>query len=259
MKSTLKVSIITAVFNSNKTIEHCINSVLNQNHKALEYIIIDGGSTDGTVEIVKRYGDRIAKFISEPDNGMYDALNKGIGLATGEIIGFLHADDLYSSNEVIEKVAYQMEKYDVDSCYGDLLYVDRNDPSRINRYWKSGNYNPRKFFWGWMPPHPTFFVRRRVYDKYGHFNLELGSAADYELVLRFLLKHGITTKYIPEVLIKMRVGGISNATVKNRIAANRMDRKAWEVNGLKPYPWTVLFKPIRKLPQWFLRPKNLRK
>lgn len=257
MKSTLKVSIITAVFNSNKTIEHCINSVLNQSYKALEHIIIDGGSTDGTVEIVKKYGDRIAKFISEPDNGMYDALNKGIRLATSEIIGFLHADDLYSSNEVIEKVTYQMEKYDVDSCYGDLLYVDRKDPSRIIRYWKSGDYNPRKFYWGWMPPHPTFFVRRWVYDKYGYFNLELGSAADYELMLRFLLKYGITTKYIPEVLIKMRVGGISNATVKNRIAANRMDRKAWEVNDLNPYPWTVLLKPLRKLPQWFMRPRTV--
>jgi glycosyltransferase len=135
--------------------------------------------------------------------------------------------------------------------------VDRKDPSRIIRYWKSGDYNPRKFYWGWMPPHPTFFVRRWVYDKYGYFNLELGSAADYELMLRFLLKYGITTKYIPEVLIKMRVGGISNATVKNRIAANRMDRKAWEVNDLNPYPWTVLLKPLRKLPQWFMRPRTV--
>lgn len=148
------------------------------------------------------------------------------------------------------------EKQNVESCYGDLLYVHKNDTDRVIRYWRASEYHHGKFKNGWMPPHPTFFVKREIYEKYGLFNLNLGSAADYELMLRFLLKYKITTVYIPQVLIKMRTGGISNASLKNRIRANRMDRLAWKVNGLKPYPWTLWLKPLRKATQFlFLSPR----
>jgi len=165
----------------------------------------------------------------------------------------LHGDDFYAHDKVLGAVVDVFEKQNVDSCYGDLLYVDKNDKNKVIRYWKSSEYKPGKFKQGWMPPHPTFFVKREIYEKYGLFNLNLGSAADYELMLRFLLKFKVTTVYIPQVLIKMRTGGISNASLKNRIRANRMDRMAWEVNSLKPYPWTLWMKPLRKIGQYFLR------
>lgn len=182
-------------------------------------------------------------------------------MATGDVIGILHADDFYADEKVLARVAEVFEDPSVDACYGDLLYVqDKHDDSNNNfevvRYWRSGYFNPRKFYWGWMPPHPTFFVRKSVYEKYGLFNLELGTAADYELMLRFLLKHRINCRYISEILVNMRVGGVSNASVSNRLKANRMDRRAWEVNGLKPCPWTIPFKPIRKIPQYFLKPEE---
>jgi glycosyltransferase involved in cell wall biosynthesis len=249
----MKISIITAVLNSKDFIEDCIQSVLNQAYKDIEYIIIDGGSTDGTVEIIKGHQSRITKLVSERDNGIYNAMNKGISLATGEVIGILNADDFYSDSGIIEKVAQVFENGDIESCYGDLEYVDAVDTGKVIRYWRSGSYHINKFYSGWMPPHPTFFVRRSVYQRYGLFNLALGSAADYELMLRFLVKHRITAAYIPEVIVKMRTGGVSNASLKNRIHANRMDRRAWSVNGLNPYPWTLLFKPLRKVYQFFIR------
>lgn len=245
----MKISIITAVKNGAETIGDCIDSVRRQTYPA-EHIIIDGVSTDGTKEIIKKHKNSISKIISEPDHGIYDALNKGIKLATGDVIGFLHCDDIYAHEGVLERVVETFQKNNTDSCYGDLLYVNKNDIGKVVRYWKASNYRPEKFKYGWMPPHPTFFVRREIYEKYGRFNLELGSSADYELMLRFLLRYGISTVYIPEVLVKMRVGGISNASLKNRIRANLMDRKAWEINGLKPYPWTLWLKPLRKVSQF---------
>lgn len=248
----MKVSIITAVLNAKDTVAQTIECILNQSYKNIEHIIIDGGSTDGTLEIIAKYRSTLAKAVSEPDRGIYDALNKGIGLASGDVIGLLHGDDFYAHDEVLEMVADVFEREDVNSCYGDLDYVDKNDTNRVIRHWKSSEHRNGKFKYGWMPPHPTFFVRRKIYERYGAFNLNLGSAADYELMLRFLLKYKITTVYIPQVLIKMRTGGISNASLKNRIRANRMDRMAWEVNSLKPYPWTLWMKPLRKIGQYFL-------
>lgn len=247
---SLSVSIITATFNSASTIRNCLDSVNSQRIEA-EHIIIDGGSTDGTLEIVKSY-QHIAKIVSEPDNGIYDAMNKGISHATGDVIGILNSDDFYANQNVLANIAERFANVSIDSCYGDLVYVDPNDTTKITRNWKSGNCQDRSFYWGWMPPHPTFFVRRPVYEKHGMFNLDMGSAADYELMLRFLVRHKITTAYIPEVLVKMRAGGVSNASLNNRLKANRMDRKAWEVNGLKPYPWTTCLKPLRKIRQFFV-------
>lgn len=276
----MNISIITAVYNGAATIADCLESVCRQSHAA-EHIIIDGGSTDGTLALLERYRPGVARLVSDPDNGIYDAMNKGIALATGDVIGILNADDFYADERVLARVAAVFADPEVEACYGDLVYLKENLRSvesgvatveseqqvaesdskvkpqnsklTLHRYWQAGSYRPRSFYWGWMPPHPTFFVRRRIYEKYGTFNLDLGSAADYELMLRLLLKHDITTAYIPEVLVKMRAGGVSNASLANRLKANLMDRLAWEVNGLKPYPWTLICKPLRKLPQYLFR------
>jgi len=248
MNST--ISVITATFNSATTIHDCLASVVSQ-RGLIEHIIIDGCSTDDTLELVKSTPN-VSRIVSEPDYGIYDAMNKGISLSTGDIVGILNSDDFYADFDVLDRVAEIFKDENIDSCYGDLQYVDAIDTTKVTRDWKAGVFDENSFYWGWMPPHPTFFVRRSVYEKYGLFNLNMGSAADYELMLRFLVKHKIRTAYIPEVLVKMRAGGVSNASLKNRIKANRMDRKAWEVNGLKPFPWTIYMKPLRKLGQYFI-------
>jgi glycosyltransferase len=211
---------------------------------------MDGGSADPTLDIAYRYGNQL-RIYSEPDRGIYDAMNKGIEMARGDIIGILNADDYYPTRDVLSRVEEAFEDESVQACYGDLVYVDEKDTSKVKRYWKAGEYDAKKFYSGWMPPHPTFFVRASVYEKYGLFNLELGTAADFELMLRFLLKHEIKAAYVPMVMVHMRTGGASNASVSNRLAANRNDRKAWQVNGLKPYPWTFTMKPLRKVGQWW--------
>jgi len=255
------LSIITVSRNSSDTLSTCLNSIASQSIP-VEHIFIDCGSTDATLDIIRQEAPN-AVVVSEPDKGIYDALNKGIRIASGEVAGILHADDFYASADVLERVAEVFSNKEIFSCYGDLVYVaediqrkeggsQESKNNKIVRYWKSGEYDPQKFYWGWMPPHPTFFVRREVYEKYGLFNLELGTAADYELMLRFLLQHKISCAYISEVLVKMRVGGASNISWASRIKANRMDRKAWEVIGIRPYPWTLWMKPARKIHQWFL-------
>ena len=247
----MKVSIITITYNSESTLIDTIDSVLNQTYKDIEYIIIDGKSTDSTVSIIHSYKDKISKFISEKDNGLYDALNKGIAMATGDIIGVLHSDDFYTNHQVIEKVVQTFKLNQADAVYADLFYVDKTNVDKIVRKWKSGNYKHGMFVNGWMPPHPTFFVRRHCYEKYGSFNLDLVSAADYELMLRFIHKHQIKLAYLPEFIIKMRAGGLSNASLSNRIRANKEDRKAWLMNGLKPKFHTLYLKPLRKIIQLF--------
>ena len=246
------ISIITVTRNAAVTLPDCLISIARQDIAA-EHIIIDGASTDNTMAILNDHLGQIAKIISEQDQGIYDAMNKGIQLASGEVIGMLNADDYYPAHDVLSKVSGVFDDPAVEACYGDLVYVDKNDRNRQVRYWRAGDYNPKKFYRGWMPPHPTFFVRRNVYERYGRFKPELGTAADYEIMLRFLLKHQIKTVYIPEVLVHMRTGGASNVTLINRIRANRMDRKAWEVNGIRPRPWTLYAKPIRKLGQWIIK------
>ena len=247
-----KISIITTVLNAADTIRTCIESARSQS-QSIEHIIIDGGSTDGTLEIIDEFRPHLTKIVSEPDRGIYDGMNKGLRMATGDIVGLLNADDVYASSVILSWVLSVFEEQGSDSCYGDLVYVSSKDLNKTTRYWRAGDFGFRRFFWGWMPPHPTFFVRRSVYERYGLFNLDLGSAADYELMLRFLLRYKISCAYIPEVMIKMRTGGQSNVSIKNRIRANKKDRQAWKINGLQPYPWTLYLKPLRKLPQWFIR------
>ena len=248
----VKLSIITTVLNAVDTIRTCIQSVRSQK-QTFEHIIIDGGSTDGTLEIIDEFRPHLTKIVSEPDKGIYEGMNKGLRLATGDIVGLLNADDVYAGSVILSRVLRVFEEQGSDSCYGDLVYVSSKDLKKTTRYWRAGDFGFRRFFWGWMPPHPTFFVRRSVYERYGLFNLDLGSAADYELMLRFLLRYKISCAYIPEVMIKMRTGGQSNVSIKNRIRANKKDRQAWKINGLQPYPWTLYLKPLRKLPQWFIR------
>lgn len=244
------ISIITATFNSGATLRDCLESVQNQNIRA-EHIIVDGGSRDNTLVIARSY-KHVSNIISEKDRGIYDAMNKGIASASGDVIGILNSDDFYADDQVLTKVNDVFKDPSVESCYGDLQYVDSFNTEKATRKWKSGKYRRGAFFWGWMPPHPTFFVRRSVYERYGNFNLDLGSAADYELMLRFLVKHRISSVYIPEVLVKMRTGGVSNNSIKSRLKANRMDRLAWTVNGLSPYPWTRYLKPLSKVRQFFV-------
>jgi glycosyltransferase len=249
----LKISIITISFNSSDTIDDTIRSVLAQDCENLEYIIIDGKSTDSTEEIIKSHSGKIAKYISEKDNGIYDAMNKGIMHATGDIIGFLNADDVYAKNYILTEVIHTFKERNVDSCYGDLVYVRSKNINHTIRYWKADYFNIRKFYYGWMPPHPTFFVKNSIYYKYGLFNTDFEIASDYELMIRLLLKNTITTFYIPEVIVKMRTGGASNKNLKNLRTKTREDLRAWKVNNLKGASIAIFCKNFRKIPQFFKR------
>jgi len=249
----MKISIVTVCFNSAAYIQDALSSVAAQNYRNIEHIIIDGGSSDGTLEIINAYRSGLTHVITGPDNGIYDAMNKGIALASGDVIGMLNADDFYANESVLAQIASVFEDAEVEACYGDLEYVDALQTSKVFRYWRSGAYRPERFYHGWMPPHPTFFARRSLYERFGSFNPALGSSADYELMLRFLLRHGAHAAYIPHVLVKMRTGGVSNASFCNRLRANRMDRLAWRINGLRPMPWTMYMKPLSKLGQFFRR------
>ncbi len=246
----MKISIITATFNSAATIRDTLECVSRQDYNNVEHIIIDGGSTDETLDIVRQF-PHVNKIISEKDEGIYDAMNKGITACSGDIIGILNSDDIYADNRVISLVASTFATPQVMACYADLQFVQRDNLDKVVRTWKAGNYNRRSFYYGWMPPHPTFFVRKEVYDKAGIFNKSLKSAADYELMLRILLKYEIPAHYINKVIIKMRVGGMSTASFKNRIKANMQDRMAWKINNLSPHPFTLYLKPVRKLGQFF--------
>lgn len=250
----MKISIVTPAFNSAKTIRHTIESVARQTYPNVEYIVVDGGSRDATAAIVNRYSHVVDLFISEPDRGVYDAMNKGIRAATGDVIAILNSDDFYTHSRVLEQIVAAFQQSKADSIYGDLQYVDPENTHQVIRHWESGDYHRRSFLAGWMPPHPTFFVKREVYKRHGLFNLALKSSADYELMLRFLYKHRVSTAYVPDVLVRMRAGGLSNASWSNRWRANREDKLAWRINGLKPYFYTTILKPLRKLEQFFYRP-----
>lgn len=245
----MKISIITVVWNNAKTIKDAINSVLNQSYKDIEYIVIDGSSTDGTIEIVQSYGDKI-KFISEKDNGLYDAMNKGIRMATGDVVGILNSDDFYASDKILQIVADEFLKGNIDSVYANLEYIDANDPKRVIRYWRSKKYQEGLFRSGWHPAHPTFFVKKEIYEKYGVFDLSFKIAADYELMLRFFEKYKIISSYVDEVFVKMRIGGESNKSIKNIIKANMESYMAWKANGLYINPLRFLLKPFSKIIQF---------
>ena len=246
----MKISVITITYNSAATIGDTVRSVVEQDYADVEYIIVDGLSKDNTLEIVNKYKAKIAKVISEKDEGLYFAINKGIELATGDVIAILHSDDFFIDNKVLSRVAEKFRSTNADAVYGDLYYVNKDNTNRIVRKWKSGNYKQGMFLQGWMPPHPAFFAKRACYLKFGSFNTKLRSAADYEIMLRFIHKHKIKLAYLPEFLVKMRTGGQSNASVKNRVKANGEDRLAWKLNGLTPRFYTLTVKPLRKVFQY---------
>lgn len=247
------ITVITVVYNGEKYLEETINSIINQNYLNIEYIIIDGGSTDGTLYIIKRYEDYIDYWISEKDNGIYDAMNKGLIVAWGNIVGFLNSDDFYTGNNVIEAVINEFIRNNVDCVYGDLIYIDVKNVNNVIRYWKSQTFTEGLFKKGWHPPHPAFFVKRECYKKYGFFNVDFKIAADYELMLRFLEKYKIKSSYVNKVIVKMRIGGESNKSIINIIRANIECYKAWKINGLNVCPLIIFYKPISKVKQLLIK------
>ena len=248
----MKISIITCSYNAVDTIEETIKSVLFQNYADIEYIIIDGLSNDGTIDIIKNYADKIYKFESEKDSGIYNAMNKGIKSAGGDIVGFLNADDVYFSEKVINKVIKVFESEKVDSVYGDLIYVFE-DNNKIKRHWKSGDYNINNFKKGWMPPHPSFFVKSDVYEKYGGFNENYKISADYELMVRLLYKNKISTFYLPEILVKMKTGGISNKISQTfkRLKEDYDIMKKYNLSGFAGELGVMFKKRFYKINQYF--------
>jgi len=245
----MKFSIITPVYNEPR-IQQTFESILSQRDGPdVEIIVVDGNSTDETSAIIDDYIDDIDTLIREPDDGIYDAMNKVISHAGGDVVGILNADDRYQSPDVLQSVADTFNTSDADLCYGDLVYVDENDA--VVRYWKSGAYRPRRFYFGWMPPHPTVFVRKELYEQYGDFNLNFSIAADYELLLRFLLRHDLSATYIDNVLVRMATGGQSNKSVSNIVRANLEVYKAWRKNGLRGGIHVPVLKPLRKVSQFF--------
>ena len=262
----MKISIITATFNSASTLAGCILSVNNQNHQDIEHIIVDGASKDNTIEIIRITPNRSAQVISEPDKGIYDALNKGIKHSTGDIIGFLHSDDMLASPQTLQNIvaafssshpsekgrsANDINKEQVDVLYGDLVYVDKDNPEKIIRYWKSQPFHPSLLERGWMPAHPTVFMRREVYEKHGFFDLSIKIAADYDYLLRVFSDPTLRFVYLPEVITKMRLGGISNRGFKNMVHKSKEDYQAILKNKM-PFPiWVLFIKIVSKIPQYF--------
>jgi glycosyltransferase len=245
----MKISIITSVWNNEETIKDALDSVLSQTYKDIEFIVVDGASTDGTIEIVKSYGNKITKFISEKDKGIYDGLNRGVSLATGDIVAFLHSDDIYASHIIIEEIDKVFESdSSLDGVYGDLVYTPKNDINKVLRYWKSKEYNNSLLKKGWMPAHPTLFLKKDVYDKYGKFDLNFKIAADYDFMLR-VLKSGIKVEYIPKIMYKMRVGGESNKSIKNIILKSKEDLKALKKNKVGGI-FTLIIKNLSKIKQF---------
>jgi len=235
--------------NSSSTIRDTLTSIASQSYPNFEHIIIDGLSNDDTLKIISEF-PHVSICISEKDKGIYYAMNKGIELATGDVVGILNADDMYAHQDVLKDVMALFEDSSIDAVYGDLDFVSASNITKIKRSWRSGTFNKNSFYNGWMPPHPTFFVRSDAYRKYGKFNTTLSSAADYELILRFLLKNDINPAYLESVLVKMRHGGKSTGSIINRLIANREDRLAWRLNGLKPGFFTLILKPLRKINQF---------
>ena len=249
-----KFSIITVSYNSKNTIAKTIESVLSQTYSNIEYIIIDGGSKDGTCEVINRYTERISHVVSERDRGIYDAINKGINFATGNLIGILHSDDFYADETVLEKVSSVFCNKNIDAVFADLIYVHPDDLDRVVRYYSAAGFTPRKFAYGLMPPHPTFFVRREVYEKYGLFKTDYKISADFELLARFLVRHKVSYHYLPEVIVKMRPGGLSTRNFKSNWILNKEIIRACRENNISTNYLKVYSKYLTKVFQLVRKP-----
>jgi glycosyltransferase len=246
------ISIVTPCLDSVGVIADCLDSVARQ-RIPVEHVLVDGGSSDGTLQFLQEC-ERPIELLPEPVTGIYAAVNAGIEATSGDIVGVLNADDYYVADDVLAAVADVFRDPAVDACYGDLEYVAAGNTNRVVRSWKAGDFGRDRFFNGWMPPHPSLFFRRAVYERYGLYREDLGTAADYEFMLRVFVKHGLEARYLPRFLVRMRTGGASNRNPVARWRANRNDARAWKVNGLRPRPWTVIAKPLRKVGQWWQRP-----
>ena len=246
-----KITIITVTYNSEKFLLDCIKSVQIQNYSEIEHIIIDGCSSDRTVDIIKANEHSIAKWISEKDKGMYDAINKGIALGSGEIIGILNSDDVLASPDVISNIAKAFMEQNIDSLYGDIVYVDTLNLNKVLRTWKGSPYKRVKFNYGWMPAHPTFYIRANLIKKYGGYEQSFSSAADYEFMSRYLYKYHVNSFYLPMLIVKMRIGGQSNESILGRIRANRRDYLAMKKNEIHFPVLVSVLKPLRKIPQFY--------
>jgi glycosyltransferase len=249
----LKVTVITVTYNSSKTIVETLTSVAAQTHADIEHIVIDGNSNDGTIALVAAHGTRVSTLVSEPDQGIYDAMNKGLRLATGTLCGFLNGDDTFASPDAIERIVRAVEEAGADACFGDLEYVDPSRSKPRVRYWRAGAFSRSRLRFGWMPPHPTLYVRREAIERVGVFDADLRIAADYDFMLRLLSTPGLKVAYVPHVIVRMRIGGASN------ISARAMLRKSLEdlatlrkhrIGGIA----TLVCKNLRKLPQYFSAP-----
>src|SRR5260221_6743373 len=244
----MTISLITFSHNSAATIKDSIESVLTQDHKDIEYIVVDGNSKDGTVDIIRSFGSAVSKWISEPDTGIYDAMNKGVNMATGEIVGMINSDDFYCSPQIISAVARAFEDEKVDAVFGDLVFVDPGNLKRFLRKYSSGSWHPGKFARGFMPAHPTFFVRRKFYEQYGLFKTDYKIAADYELLIRFLFVHRLHYHYLPITMVTMRKGGVSSRNLKSNFILNREIIRGCRENGVYTNVWMVYSKYFIK---WF--------
>lgn len=249
----MKLSLITVTYNSLPTLKDTVASVVSQCPVDLEYIVIDGASTDGTVEWLKGEQPGITKWLSENDHGIYDAMNKGLKLATGDLVGFIHADDLLAHPNVLRKVVQFFKDEDADLVYGDLEYITKATPSKVVRYWKSGVFKLSKLSWGWMPPHPTVYFKRSLLETVGYFNTSYLISADYDWMLRALITH-LKVAYFPTVMVQMRIGGASNRSIKNIIRKSKEDYRAIKANDVGCF-LTLIVKNLRKLEQ-FIHRKN---
>jgi len=263
MNSELKITIITATYNSIRHLPEVLECISQQTYPNIEHVIIDGGSTDGTVEYIRQSGLPVL-LISEPDKGIYDALNKGIRLATGDIIGFLHSDDVFASPQTVENIVRAFStssplggvRDGASVLHGDLIFIDQHDSTKVVRYWKSHIYRHGMLQKGWMPPHPTVFMRREVYEKHGLFNINLKCAADYDYILRVFQDNTLQFSYLPEVITKMRIGGVSTRGLKNLANMKKEDYQVLKANNM-PFPiWILFAKNISKLPQLIFKKRK---
>lgn len=250
----MKISVITATFNSDATLADTLLSVAAQSHVDIEHIIVDGASMDGTLDVVRQHGERVSKIISEPDRGIYDAMNKGIKAATGDIVGILNSDDMYYDNDIVRIIADVFTNKEIDACYGDLVYVDRNNTEKVIRYWQSCPYKEGLLKRGWIPAHPTFYARRSVYEKYGGFDLRFRLAADTELLMRFIGRYKIRVEYIPHLMVKMRLGGATNKNMSNILKQNIEIWLAAKQNCINISPFFPAYKIANRIIQFNSRP-----
>ncbi len=246
----MKLSLITVTFNCENTLEDTFRSVQEQQCEDLEYIVIDGGSTDRTVEIIEKYDDIITFWSSSPDEGIYDAMNKGLKKATGDYVGFLHADDIFFSSITMSKIMTELKEHKPDAMYGDLEYVNSTDTDKVIRRWESCVYSPELLGKGWMPPHPTVYIKRDVIQQTGSFDTTYKIAADYDYILRLFTQQTLKFLYLPVVLVKMRLGGASNKSISNVILKSKEDIRALKKNGVGGL-FTLIRKNVSKIPQFF--------